>query len=106
MRWKPSLTSCCTSSIEPRFTGYDDQTLIYPLQLNNRIAAMQTYVGGNYGPTDQDVQAFAQITAELNKQLDTLKETLDVDLPALNGKLKEAGVSPVAASTGTKSGGN
>ncbi len=41
---------------EPRFTGYDDQTLIYPLQLNNRIAAMQSYVGGDYGPTDQDVQ--------------------------------------------------
>jgi photosystem II stability/assembly factor-like uncharacterized protein len=91
---------------EPRFTGFDDQTLIYPLQLNNRIAAMQTYVGGNYGPTDQDVQAFAQISAELHEQLATLKQTLDEDLPALNAKLKEVGVSPVAATTGAKLGGN
>ncbi len=91
---------------EPRFTGYDDQTLIYPLQLNNRIAAMQTYVGGNYGPTDQDVQAFVQISTELNDQLDTLKQTLDEVLPSLNAKLKAAGVSPVAATTGAKLGGN
>jgi hypothetical protein len=92
---------------EPRFTGYDDQTLIYPLQLNNRVGAMQSYAGGDYGPTDQDVQAFAAIEEELEAQLTKLKQALDVDLPALNLKLKQAGISPVAPTNGTKpSGGN
>jgi len=85
---------------EPRFTGYDDQTLIYPLQLNNRIAAMQSYAGGEYAPTDQDLEAFGAISTNLGQQLDKLKQALTVDLPALNEKLKKAGVSPVPA-TGT-----
>ena len=58
---------------EPRFTGYDDQTLIYPLQLNNRLAAMQSYAGGDYGPTDQDLQVFASLSAEVDQELGRLK---------------------------------
>jgi len=90
---------------EPRFTGYDDQTLIYALQLNNRLAAMQGYVGGDYGPTDQDVRVFAELSREVDEQLGKLKQALTEGLPAFNATLKEAGVSPVALSAGTKVGG-
>ena len=92
---------------EPRFTGYDDQTLIYPMQLNNRIAAMQSYAGGDYGPTDQDEQAFTVISTDLDAQLGKLKQAITSDLPALNTKLKGAGIAPVEVSPNAKnSGGN
>ena len=90
---------------EPRFTGYDDQTLIYPLQLNNRLAAIESYAGGDYGPTDQDLQVFASLSAEVDQELGRLKQDLAVGLPAFNARLKEAGISPVAVSTEPKTAG-
>jgi photosystem II stability/assembly factor-like uncharacterized protein len=83
---------------EPRFTGFDDQTLIYPLKLNNRIAALQGYVGGDYGPTDQEEQVFAELSAELDQALAKIKQSLDTDLPRFNAKLKAAGIPAVTVS--------
>jgi photosystem II stability/assembly factor-like uncharacterized protein len=91
---------------EPRFTGYDDQTLIYPLEMNNRLAAMQNYLGGDAGPTDQAVQVLAVLSAELDQQLGKLKQALTVDLPAFNSQLKAAGLSPVNVSAATKAAGS
>lgn len=75
------------------------------LQLNNRIAAMQSFVAGDYGPTDQDVQAFAQISTELDEQLSKLTQALAVDLLSFNLQLKAAGLSPVAVAAESKTGG-
>lgn len=86
---------------EPRFTGFDDQTLIYPLQLNNRLAAMQNYLGGDYGPTDQDIAVLKELSSELSEQLASLKSVLNVDLPAFNAQLKAAGIAPVNVSRAT-----
>ncbi|MGB7023752.1 MAG: hypothetical protein WBD73_08145 [Candidatus Acidiferrales bacterium] len=80
---------------EPRFTGFDDQTLIYPLQLNNRLAAMQNYLGGDYGPTAQGVAVFKELSGELSEQLADLTRIRNVDLPAFNADLKAAGIAPV-----------
>lgn len=80
---------------EPRFTGFDDQTLIYPLQLNNRIASMQGYLGGDYAPTEQAQQVLAQLSSELGGLLAKLNHALNVDLPAFNGQLKTAGLPAV-----------
>ncbi|MGH9727244.1 MAG: VPS10 domain-containing protein [Candidatus Acidiferrales bacterium] len=86
---------------EPRFTGFDDQTLIYPLQLNNRLAAMQNYLGGDYGPTTQDIAVLNELSGELSEQLADLTRVLNTDLPAFNAKLKAAGIAPVNVSQAT-----
>jgi len=88
---------------EPRFTGFDDQTLIYPLQLNNRLAAMQSYLGGDYGPTAQDIAVFKELSGKLNEQLAILTRVLNVDLPAFNAQLKAAGIAPVHSSVNASS---
>ncbi len=59
---------------EPRFTGFDDQMLEFPLKLNNRIAALQGYLQGPYAPTDQDNQVFAELSKELDNVLARLKQ--------------------------------
>lgn len=88
---------------EPRFTGFDDQTLIYPLQLNSRLAAMQNYLGGDYGPTAQDVAVLKELSGELSEQLTSLMRVLNVDLAAFNAQLKAAGIPPVHSSANASS---
>jgi photosystem II stability/assembly factor-like uncharacterized protein len=68
---------------EPRFKGFDDQMLVFPLKLNNRIAALQGYVRGPYAVTDQDERVFSELAAELDSTLARLRKILDTDLPAL-----------------------
>jgi len=89
---------------ESRFTGFDDQTLIYPLKLNNRIAALQGYVEGDYAPTDQATQVFAELSGELDSVLAQLDKTLQTRVPALNARLKAAGVQPVSETASPNSG--
>ncbi len=50
---------------EPRFTGYDDQMLVFPLELNNRLAALASYAEGAYAPTDQEHKVFNELSADL-----------------------------------------
>jgi hypothetical protein len=76
---------------EPRFTGYDDQTLIYPLRLNNRIAALQNYASGDFPLTDGTTKVFAELSAELDQTLAEVKQSLARSVPLLNSKLKELG---------------
>lgn len=73
---------------EPRFTGFDDQTLIYPLKLNNRIAALQGYVGGVYPPTQQATEVLDELARELDGILARVKQTVDTDLPAFHSQLR------------------
>jgi photosystem II stability/assembly factor-like uncharacterized protein len=93
------LNSVLHQLYEPRFTGFDDQTLIYPLQLNNRLAAMQNYLGGDAGPTEQAQQVLAQLSSELDQQFAKLKHALDVDLSAFNSQLKTASLPAVTVSS-------
>jgi endonuclease III len=58
---------------------------------------LQSYGQGDYAPTDQDLAVLAELSAELEKTLDKLKKTFDVDLPELNNKLKAAGLPEVRA---------
>lgn len=93
------LNSVLHKLYEPRFTGFDDQTLIYPLQLNNRLAAMQNYLGGDAGPTEQAQQVLAQLSSELDQALAKLKHALDVDLSAFNSQLKTASLPAITVSS-------
>src|SRR5437870_3263488 len=85
---------------EPRFTGFDDQTLIYPLKLNNRIAALESYVQGDYAPTAQAEQALAELSADADTALSRVKQTLGRSVPALNLRLRAAGMPIITIGSG------
>jgi hypothetical protein len=61
---------------EPRFTGYDDQMLVFPLELNNRIAALASYAEGAYAPTDQEHKVFNELSADLESLTSKLKHLM------------------------------
>ncbi len=90
------LSSEVQQLFQPHFTGFDDQTLIYPLQLNNRLAALQSYSQGNYAPTDQEIAVLKELSAELDRILAKTKQTIEVDLPVFNSKLRSAGLPEVS----------
>lgn len=83
--------------IESRFTGFDDQTLIFPLQLNNRLASLQIYLEGDQAPTDQDGAVFELLSADLTKTLAELKQTVDTGVPAVSSRLKSCGLPELSA---------
>jgi len=83
---------------EPRFTGFDDQTLIYALKMNNRLAAMQNYLSGDYGPTAQDAEVLNELSGQLNRILAELAKIRSEEIPAFNTQLKTAGLPPITAS--------
>ena len=58
---------------EPRYTGYDDQMLVFPLKLNNRIAALQGYTDGGFAPTDNERKVYNELAADLEGLLSLLK---------------------------------
>ncbi len=82
--------------IEPRFTGFDDQTLVFPLKLNNRLASLQGYLRGDQPPTEQDYAVFDQLSAEIARELSALDEIFATDVPALDSRLKARGLAPLA----------
>ncbi|RPJ83185.1 MAG: hypothetical protein EHM13_08030 [Acidobacteria bacterium] len=68
---------------EPRYTGFDDQMLLFDLKLNNRIVALQGYVSGHEGaPTDQAQKVFAELSAELDRLLAQLADVKATELAA------------------------
>jgi len=97
---KSELDAVQKKLIEPRFTGFDDQTLIFPLQLNNRLASIQGFVQGDYGPTEQDYEVFKMLSSELDQILVSLKRIFDVDVPAFNTLLKSHSLPPIRLSDG------
>jgi hypothetical protein len=62
---------------EPRYTGYDDQMLVFPLKLNNRIAALANYAEGGFAPTDQDKQVLNELSAELERLTTRMKRLME-----------------------------
>jgi hypothetical protein len=58
------------NDLELRFTGVDDQMLVFDLKLNNRMAALQGYVGqGDYAPTEQQYSVFRELSAAVDSAL-------------------------------------
>ncbi len=63
--------------------------LNYPIKLNNKIAALAGVIeSADNKPTDQSVEVFNELSAQLDAQLAKMKETLSKQLPLLNGALK------------------
>ena len=82
------LTTVLNELVELRYTGFDDQTLIYPLKLNNRIASLQRSAGTDTKPTDQCYANFKELSAELAIHLEKLTIIMKKDVSAFRGLLK------------------
>ncbi|MBC7896070.1 MAG: glycosyl hydrolase [Cytophagaceae bacterium] len=71
--------------------------LNYPVKLNNKLAALQRSLEtGDMRPTSGAQQVFTELAAELDVELRKLDALLQVDVPALNGRL-EARKVPVVS---------
>lgn len=66
---------------EPGYTGYDDQMLVFPLKLNNRIAALNGYAEGGFAPTSAEYKVFNELSAELERLIARLKHLLESGAP-------------------------
>ncbi len=65
-----ALESVLNDLVELRFTGFDDQMLVFDLKLNNRMAALQGYVSqGDYAPTEQQYSVFRELSAAVDSAL-------------------------------------
>jgi hypothetical protein len=65
-----ALEAILKELVEPRFTGFDDQMLVFDLKLNNRLAALQGYVAqGDYRPTEQQYSVFRELSALVDDAL-------------------------------------
>ena len=64
--------------------------LNYPIRLNDKIAGLYGYaVSGNAAPTKQVRDAYADLSAQADAELNKLKTVFDVDVPRLNQLIRE-----------------
>ena len=64
--------------------------LNYPIRLNDKIAGLYTYASsGNYAPTKQVKEAYAELSSQADTELNKLKTIFTVDLPKLNQLIRE-----------------
>ncbi len=65
--------------------------LNYPIQLNNKLAALAGVVGrSDHPPTDQSYVVYEDLVTRINAQLNGLKSLLDADLAKFNDLVRKA----------------
>ncbi len=70
--------------------------LNYPIRLNNKIAALSGVIeSADNKPTDQSVEVFNELAAQLDAQLEKMKQTLKTELPRLNAALRREKIEAV-----------
>jgi len=70
--------------------------LNYPIKLNNKIAALAGVIeSADNKPTDQSVEVFNELSAQLDAQLKKMQQTLTTELPRLNAALRREKVEVV-----------
>jgi photosystem II stability/assembly factor-like uncharacterized protein len=70
--------------------------LNYPIRLNNKIAALSGVIeSADNKPTDQSVEVFNELSAQLDAQLQKMQQTLKTELPRLNAALKREKIDAV-----------
>jgi photosystem II stability/assembly factor-like uncharacterized protein len=70
--------------------------LNYPIRLNNKIAALAGVIeSADNKPTDQSIEVFKELSAQLDAQLEKMKQTLKTELPRLNAALKREKIEAV-----------
>ena len=91
------LTAVLDELVEFRFRGIDDQMLVYPLQLNAKIASLQRVVASaEHRPTDQSVDVFRELRSQLDTQLSRVDAIMANDVKALNRLLRDKGLREVS----------
>ncbi len=71
--------------------------LNFPIRLNDKIGGLLGVVlSGDYRPTDQCYEVFADLSAQLQVQLDALARIYDTDLAAFNARLRRLGRPEIA----------
>ena len=70
-----------------------EDPLNFPIRINNKIAALTGVVGSaDAAPTDQSRAVFDDLDAQLQRQLDRLREILAAEVPAFNRLVREQDV--------------
>jgi hypothetical protein len=70
--------------------------LNFPIKLNNKIAALRGVVESTQSPpTDQSHEVLAELSGQLDKQLDRLDEIVTTDVPSFNQLLQSRGQQPI-----------
>lgn len=99
------------ASLEHRLAGIEaeiyqvnnrasEDPLNFPIRLNNKIAALGGSIASAAArPTAQQIVVFGLLSAQLDRELATLKSTLDGGLAPLNATLRGAGLPAVVPST-------
>jgi hypothetical protein len=74
----------------------DEDNLNYPAAVVERISALTAQVSAvTARPTDQQVGVFRQFAPVLQKNLESYKRVLAVELPKINDKLQKIGKPPI-----------
>ena len=91
-----ALEAVQSELIEMRLkTGND--VLSYPVKLNARIASVAPVVASaEFRPTDQSQAVFAELSAELQRQIGRLSQIFDTDVAALNQLATQRGLPHVS----------
>ncbi len=71
--------------------------LNFPIKLNDKIGGLLGVVlTGDYRPTDQCYEVFADLSAQLQVQLDAIERTWETELAAFNNRLRRLGREEIA----------
>jgi photosystem II stability/assembly factor-like uncharacterized protein len=82
---------------EQRFTGVDDQLLLFPLKLNARFAALGGVVASaDRAPTSAATEVFRDLSARLDRELSKLDAIASTDLSELNRLAEQNGMPLVS----------
>ena len=72
--------------------------LNYPIRLNDKISGLFDYAGSGYNPpTEQVKQAFNELAALTDKQLNKLKSLMEIDVTELNKMIREKAIPIIGA---------
>lgn len=68
--------------------------LNYPIRLNNKILNLYSFANSGYNPPAQQVKdAYKELAAQADKQLDKFRQVLQVQLPQLNKLVHDRNVT-------------
>jgi photosystem II stability/assembly factor-like uncharacterized protein len=70
--------------VQPRIRSGQDP-LNYPIRLNNKIAALIGVLSGEYGPTQQTKDVFAELSGQARKALDKLNTLMEREVKPFLG---------------------
>ncbi len=96
-----SELSKALSKIEKKLYQTQNQSgqdpLNFPIRLNNKLAALASTVSqGDFRPTDQALQVYADISGQIDVCLDDLNTLLSNSLPALNRAVLESQIPAIS----------